>query len=260
MSIHVEHVMGTAVSIDVRTPGEHAAAIGAACAWLHDVDAMFSPYKEHSAISRLDRSDLTLDRAPTLVREVLARCDDLERETAGVFSVRATGHLDPSGFVKGWAAERASAILADLGATDHALNAGGDIRLRGTPSGRDTPADHRAPWTVGIVHPFARDAYCTVVEMRDGAVATSGTAERGAHVHDGRTRRAATALASVTVVGEDLETADVRATIAVALGLDAPAWLRSLDGCEAYVIDAGGHDWATAGFPFAALAPQACSA
>ena len=57
------------------------------------------------------------------------------------------------------------------------------------------------------------------------------------------------ALASVTVVGPDLTMADSYATAAMAMGFDAPRWLARLPAHEAYLIDAGGHVWWTAGFP-----------
>ena len=245
-----EPVMGTVVSFDVRTPGDHTGAIDAACAWLHDVDAMFSPFRPDSAISRIGRGELALDAAPDDVRMALAACDDLERTTAGVFTAWPNGRLDPSGYVKGWAAERASQILVEHGALDHVVNAGGDVRVRGR-------SGHGGGWRVAIAHPCVRDACCTIVAIDRGAVATSGTAERGAHVVDGRTGAPATALASVTVAADDLTSADVVATIALALGLDARAWLLALDGCEAYVVDAHGFEWATPRFPFAPDAPQA---
>ena len=95
-------------------------------------------------------------------------------------------------------------------------------------------------------------------------MATSGTAERGLHVIDPRTRRPAGALASVTVVGPDLTHTDAYATAAVAMGLDAPGWLECLREHEAFVVDARGHAWWTAGFarhaPALAAAPRPRSA
>ena len=41
--------------------------------------------------------------------------------------------LDPSGYVKGWAIERAARILEAAGAENFCINAGGDIALRGGP-------------------------------------------------------------------------------------------------------------------------------
>jgi thiamine biosynthesis lipoprotein len=252
MTLHVEPVMGTMVTFDVRTPGDHAGAIAEACRWLHEVDATFSPFRPASEISRLGRGELARGEASPLVRSVLDACDDLERETAGVFSVRAGGQLDPCGYVKGWAAEAASMLLVARGATDHAINAGGDVRVHGNPC----PETTSRAWHMAITHPLARDAVCAIVATGDAAIATSGTAERGAHVVNGRSGEPATALASVTVVGPDLTRADVYATVGLALGLDAPDWLRTLDGFEAYVVDAAGYEWSTADFPFASCSPQ----
>ena len=132
-------------------------------------------------------------------------------------------------------------MLVDRGSTNHCVNAGGDIRVRGEPEpGR--------PWRAGIVHPLVPGKLTVVVAGRDLAVATSGTSERGLHVINPLTGRPADALASVTVVGPDLTVTDALATAAVAMGLDAPRWLETLPDHDAYVIDGGGHVWWTAGF------------
>jgi thiamine biosynthesis lipoprotein len=68
-------------------------------------------------------------------------------------------------------------------------------------------------------------------------------------VFDPHTFLPADELASVTVVGPDLTFADAYATAALARGRAAPAWLETLAGHEAYVVDAGGHVWSTPGFP-----------
>ena len=132
-------------------------------------------------------------------------------------------------------------MLVERGSANHCINAGGDIRLRGEPEpGR--------PWRAGIAHPLVRGGLTVIVTGRDLAVATSGTAERGGHVIDPFDGRPASALASVTVVGPELTLTDSFATAAVAMGLGAPQWLDSLRDNDAYVIDAGGHVWWTAGF------------
>jgi FAD:protein FMN transferase len=240
---HVEHVMGTAVSIDIRQPGDREvdAAIAEVVAWLHWVDAVFSTFKSESAVSRIADGRLALSDAAPEVVDVLALADDLHRRTDGWFDVTAGGRFDPSGVVKGWAVEHASALLAARGLADHCVNAGGDLRARGRPA----PGQ---PWRVGIAHPLVHDALSVVIGIDDGAVATSGTAERGAHVFDPFTGRAALDLASVTVVGPDVTTADAYATAALAMGLTAPAWLDRLDGYDAWVVDAAGYCWWNDGF------------
>lgn len=239
---HVEHVMGMVVSLDVRgdVPGV-GRLVDTVARWLHWVDATFSTFKDDSVISRIASGALPESDAPAMVRRVLERCDELRDVTNGYFDARFGGRLDPAGFVKGWSVEVASALLVAGGADRHCVNAGGDIRTRGEPEpGR--------PWHVGVAHPLVRDALCTTVTVRDGAVATSGTAERGAHLVDPHTGRPSIDLASVTVVGPDLATADAYATAAFVMGFDAPEWLAGLDGYEAYVVDAGGMEWATDGF------------
>src|SRR5439155_23220074 len=112
----VDHVMGTAVGIDIRDdlpPDDLVSGLEAAFAWLRWVDDTFSTYKAGSQISRIERGELALDDADPTVREVLHQCDILRAFTGGYFDARAApgGALDPSGLVKGWSVETASALL-----------------------------------------------------------------------------------------------------------------------------------------------------
>lgn len=243
---HAEPVMGTVVSIDVRTraPDERLRrAIERAVGWLHWVDAAFSPYLPDSEISRLDRGELARDACHPRVREILDLCDELHAATDGYFDARASGHLDPSGVVKGWSIEQASALLAQAGAPDHAIDGGGDVRLRG-----DADPTTGQRWQVALRHPFQLDAFCAVLGLEEGAVATSGTYERGFHVIDPHRRRPVTAIVALTVIGPELTMTDAYATAAFAMGLDAPEWLGGLAHHEAFMIDADGNGWATPGF------------
>jgi thiamine biosynthesis lipoprotein len=102
---------------------------------------------------------------------------------------------------------------------------------------------------VGIADPLRRGRLALVVEARDCGVATSGTAERGAHIVNPHTGLAAAGLASVTMIGPSLALADACATAAFAMeaGL-AREWAESLDGYEAYAITEAGETWQTSGF------------
>jgi thiamine biosynthesis lipoprotein len=79
-------------------------------------------------------------------------------------------------------------------------------------------------------------------------VATSGTAERGAHIVNPHTGRPAAELASVTVAGPRLTSADAYATAAFAMGPGAREWVETLDGYEALAITPDGARWQTSGF------------
>ena len=175
---------------------------------------------------------------------MLGRCEELCDETGGYFDVRAgaSRQLDPSGLVKGWSVDGAAAILAAAGATSYAVNAGGDIRLRGGALPEDV-------WRVGIQHPLERDRVAATVETRDLAVATSGAYERGEHVIDPHTGRPPAGVLSVTITGPDLATADAYATSAFAMGPRGAQWTAGLPGYEAMTILADGRVLFTQGFP-----------
>ncbi len=231
--------MGTVVSIELAD--DHPAdvltrMIADVCAWLHEVDARFSTYKPDSEVNRFQRRELALDDCSPDMRHVLDACADLWRETGGYFDAYASGPLDPSGYVKGWSVEVASARLAAAGSTRHYINAGGDIRMRGLN------AEGNA-WRVGIRHPWEADKLSWVLTLTDGAVATSGCYERGDHVRNPRTGDPARGLRSVTVVGPDLARADAYATAGLAMGEAGIAWLatRAAEGYDAAVVTDDGR-------------------
>lgn len=199
-------------------------AIDEAFAWLRWVDAAFSTYRPGSEIRRIERGELSPRDAHPLVGEVLGRCDELRTLTEGFFDARAGGRLDPSGLVKGWAVDRAATILERAGADRYCLNAGGDVLVRG------------GPWRVGVRHPRRPERLACVLELQEGAVATSGSYERGAHIVDPHSGGPPRGVLSVTILGRELATADAFATAAYAMGAGGPAWTASLAGCAAMTI------------------------
>jgi thiamine biosynthesis lipoprotein len=220
--IEVRDIMGMPVGIEVA--GGDGVDVEPAFAWLREVDAVFSTYREDSEISRLDRGELTLAECRPEVDEVLTRCLALERATGGYFSARPAGRLDPSGLVKGWAVDRAADLLDAAGVREYVVSAGGDMRLRGT-------------WRVGIQHPLERQAVAAVVEATDLALATSGEYARGRHVLDPHTGEPSEGILSVTISGPDLATADAYATAAFAMGAQiAPHWVARLRDYGALLI------------------------
>lgn len=228
----VEHIMGMPIGIEIHDPEIDPQTLDAAFAWFRWVDATFSTYKADSEISRLNRGELTLADAHPEVRAVLARCQELSEETEGYFDIRVPflrGVIDPSGLVKGWSVERAGQILAEAGAHNYAINAGGDIIVRGHPPGADI-------WRIGIKHPFEHDYVAAVVGATNGAVATSATYERGQHIFNPHTGGLPTDVLSVSITGPDLGTADAYATAVFAMGQDGPTWVATLTDYEAMII------------------------
>ena len=237
----VEHVMGMPISLALR--GRHAHDDAGRAAWttvmteLAEVDRVFSTYRDDSVISQLRRGELTLDSCSPDVSEVLALGEQAEQESGGAFSIHLPAptdptrtQLDPSGVVKGWAAQRAARHLLALEDTDFCLSAGGDVTCRSAGE----------PWRIGIEDPHDPSRLVAVVPLRQGAVATSGTAHRGAHLVDARTGQQPQGIASVTVIGPSLTWADIDATAAYAQGLSAVAWLKTRRIDSAVVVASDG--------------------
>jgi thiamine biosynthesis lipoprotein len=212
----VQQIMGMPISIhlrgaDVDSPVV-AAGVGQAFDLLRETDRLFSTYRQDSEVSRIRAGELDPALADPLVREVIALCREAGELTAGSFTDQIPGddgvrRFDPAGLVKGWGADRAASRLAALPGVGYCLNAGGDVVV-----GAATEAGAGAPWRVGIEDPRDPSRIAEVVELRYGAVATSGTAARGAHLYDPATGTFPARAGSVTVVGPSLMWADVWAT------------------------------------------------
>lgn len=238
--------MGTVVTIDVyegAAPRGLVLGLARARAALHAADATFSTYREHSPMNLVRTGELDVAAAPVAIGTVLELCATVRDLSEGWFDPWAMpGGVDPTGLVKGWAAEQALGVLATAGATVATVNAGGDICALGLPDGATM-------WRFGVQDPFDAAGLAAVVEVRR-AIATSGVYARGAHLVDPHAHRARAAAVSATVVGDDLAVADGLATALATAGASLlPAIVRA--GYEGFVIDADGRREATTAFPFA---------
>lgn len=236
--LHSEHVWGTVVSFDVRDRAFGSAseesirdAIEQACSWLHEVDRVFSTFREDSLVTAIRRGDsaeqMTDDfnaRDRDLLADVLDACDRCAQLTDGAFDAwRLPGGFDPSGYVKGWAADIAAEILSKSGLSHFMIDAGGDIVCRGGES----PTE---PWHIGIRHPDKPMDIMANVTVQDGSVATSGIYERGQHVFNPASGDFTTAARAATVIGPDAGIADAVATALIVQGVALMPMVQDLPG------------------------------
>lgn len=231
-------VMGTTASIHVDddvTPSRFDGVVSDVRAELDRLELMFSIFRPDSEISRINDGRLHhLDASPEVI-EVLDACAWLENASGGAFSVRRSPgetRIDPSGFVKGWAAERAARLIASAGIEHWYLGIGGDFVTRGGMRNGE-------PWRIGIADPRDPGMLVGTVELFDGAVATSGTAERGSHLWDPRTGTVAGHFFSVTVTGPSLTWADAYATTAFVMGEPGLGWVAQFPGYSALPVRDG---------------------
>ena len=257
-AVWVEQIMGMPISIHVRGESRRSdaveAAVAQAFATLRRFDEIFSTYREDSDINRLARGEITMSDCDPLVAEALeigARAGEL---TGGVFTVvlpapdltgdrtGADGELaerifDPTGLVKGWAAGRAAGHLANIPGIAYCLNAGGDL-VAGVGPGVPVSGPDAVTWRVGIEDPNTPGQIARVVPLVVGAVATSGTAARGAHLFNPHTDSAVSRHGSATVVGADLLWADIWATALFIAPEIAPRFAEAQPGWETFALPA----------------------
>jgi thiamine biosynthesis lipoprotein len=257
---HLEDVMGTIVTIDVYTAAEVTDAelgvlgeqLARARVILHHADEVFSTWQPHSPLSRLRRGEISLRQAPPEVAEVLEHCAAARELSGGWFDPWAMkGGVDPTGYVKGWAAQNALAAFSTGTVCGVIVNAAGDIASSGGMG-------HGQPFRIGIADPASPRRLAGIVELT-GSIATSGTYERGSHLTDPHSGRAVARAASASVTGPDLGLADALATALAVAGEPGLALIEPLDGYEALIIGFDSSRRWTEGFPFAPR-PAASSA
>jgi FAD:protein FMN transferase len=242
--------MGTIVSIDVYASGDATAAeieevrrqLVQARAILQRADTVFSTWQPGSAISRLRAGEITTAEAPAEVADVLSRCATARELSGGWFDPWAMpGGIDPTGLVKGWAAQQALAAFTAPCIVGAMVNAAGDIASYGDPGTGE-------PFRVGIANPAAPRRLAEIVSLT-GAIATSGSYERGGHLIDPYSAHSAVRVGSASVTGSDLALADALATALAVAGEPGLAFIRPLDGYEALIIGLDGCRRRTEHFP-----------
>lgn len=147
------------------------------------------------------------------------------------------------GIGKGYAANRAKAVMLKYGVNAGAVNAGGDLLTWGVQAnGKD--------WVIGVVHPRNTDQLLAWVNVNNKSVVTSGDYEkfvvidgrRYGHILNPKTGRPCRGVISATVVCADAEIGDAIATSIFVLGPDQGLKLvNMLNGIEAIIVDDDGE-------------------
>lgn len=163
----------------------------------------------------------------------------LDKATSSVLLKEKGMRIGFGGIGKGYAAEKAKAVMRAMDVRNGVVNASGDLSAWGyQPDGK--------PWTIGIVNPDAPGTVIGMLDITDMAVATSGNYEKYAlidgkrysHTINPRTGLPVTGIKSVTVVCPYAEIADAMATPVMVMGVKAGLdMINQLDHLEAVVID-----------------------
>jgi thiamine biosynthesis lipoprotein len=140
---------------------------------------------------------------------------------------------------KGYAANRAKAIMQNDGIGAGVVNAGGDLISWGLNA-------NQKEWSVGIIDPLDKSKIILWLDASNRAVVTSGDYERFvmfdgtrfAHIIDPKTGWPAKGMKSVTIICPDAELADALATSVFVMGKkDGLTLINKLEGIECLLID-----------------------
>ncbi len=173
--------------------------------------------------------------------------EKLALDSVGSSAVKSVPELqfDLSGIAKGYAVDRIADHLSRTGFTDHLVEVGGEVRVRGAnPSG--------GPWRLGVERPDGTGRLVQrILPVRIGGLATSGDyrnfrlidGERYSHVIDPRTGwPAASLVASATVLDPSAARADGLATAMLVLGETAGLLLAERENLAVLLIVRDGKD------------------
>jgi thiamine biosynthesis lipoprotein len=218
--------MGTGVSLDIPE-AKNEVIFSDVFELLRQIDAQFSLYKTDSELSRFQRGEIIQKNLSPQMKTVMAACKKFEKLTNGYFSANFAGKYDPTGYVKGWAIAEAGKLIKKRGFRTYCIGIGGDILAC---------SDGSKEWQIGIQDPKDKTKILNKLSIGSGAVATSGSYERGAHIINPKTKKPANELLSITVCGPDIIKADVLATAAFAMGKAGVKFVDRQKGYKALAV------------------------
>ena len=168
---------------------------------------------------------------------------EVNRADQTVFLKRPGMKIGFGAIGKGYAADRAKALLMKKGAPGGIINASGDMNTWGKqPNGED--------WQVAITNPLDKKKSFALLPINEGAVVTSGDYEKFvvfgdkqySHIIDPRTGYPSSGILSVTVFAPKAELADALATSIFVMGKDVGLnRINQLPKVECVIIDEKGN-------------------
>ncbi|MEQ9298006.1 MAG: FAD:protein FMN transferase [Cyclobacteriaceae bacterium] len=202
----------------------------------------------YASIDRIWKFDGSVAEAPDT--EVIARSVEnigyenilLDPVASSVFLKKEGMKIGFGAIGKGYAADKAKALLINQGVDAGIINASGDMNTWGTkPDG--------SPWRVAITNPFDKTKPYASLPIQHGAVVTSGNYEkfimiddqRYAHIIDPRTGWPTQGILSVTIFAPKAELADALATAVFVMGKSAGLdRINQLPRIECIIVDKNG--------------------
>jgi thiamine biosynthesis lipoprotein len=163
----------------------------------------------------------------------------LNEDTYTVFLKKSGMKIGFGAIGKGYAADKAKALLIKQGVKAGIINASGDLNAWGKqPNGKD--------WMVAIVNPINKNKVFSWMPIHNSSVVTSGNYEKYvsfnnvlySHIIDPRTGYPSTGILSVSIFTKTAELADALATSIFVMGVETGLdFVNQLNGVECIIVD-----------------------
>jgi thiamine biosynthesis lipoprotein len=190
---------------------------------------------------------------PTLqqVKEKIALIDanKVKMDKQGVRFLKEGMQITLDGIAKGYIVDQAANLIERRGIKYALINAGGDIRAIGGNGPEKA-------WKIGVKDPWGKRKYVEVLELSNGAVATSGNYEvyfdkekRHHHIIDTATGDSPRQTVSATVVAPTVMEADALSTAMFVLPPhESIHFAQALVDIETMIIARGGRTFRSSGW------------
>ncbi len=265
--------MGTLLEMTLYGPeAERSSAVTAAYAEVERLESLLSTFRPESELSRVNREAASQPvpvSSDTLacVRAALQWAEDsdgafdptrreggyrqvrLDEEAGTIAFERAGLNLDLGGIGKGYALDRAAAVLEQHGIHQALLNFGGQILALDPPPGREG-------WIVAVRDPEQPESWLGGYRLQRGSISTSALYERAGHIVDPRTGEPVESFGSATVLAANATDADALSTAVSVLGAERSRVLfEGRASTSLLFVDEKGRQWQTG---TATLVASAC--
>jgi thiamine biosynthesis lipoprotein len=177
--------------------------------------------------------------AREMVRLINFRNVIVDKERSTVFLKEKGMRIGFGGIGKGYAADRAKAVMQNSGVESGIVNAAGDLTVWGVqPDGK--------PWTIGLADPEKKNLPFASLQLTNTSVATSGNYEKFvmidgikySHTIDPKTGYPVRGIKSTTIICPAAELADAMATPVMVMGIKAGLNLiNQLKNISCIIID-----------------------
>jgi thiamine biosynthesis lipoprotein len=227
---------GGSIEVDEETAGllDYAYACHRKSAGLFDISAGSLYQAWDFSLNRLPEQDLINSLLPRVgLQKILWSASRLQFPVAGM-------QLDFGGIGKEYAADRAADLCLSNGICAGLIDLGGDIRIIG-------PHPDGSPWRIGIRDPAHPETALVVVDVKEGAMASSGDYERYidvagqryCHILNPTNGWPVHGLSSVSVIAPSCLLAGSISTMAMLKGHEAITWLKNIGVAHGWVDNLG---------------------